>query len=62
MDLERDGGSDIKVERSVPRVLRRYCVYKIMTAEGKLVVSSYKETSSLALGCKLHPWQQTPDI
>lgn len=50
MDVERQGGSGMKVERSIPRVLQRYPVYKIMTAKENLVASSYKETSSLALG------------
>lgn len=50
MDVERQGGSGIKVERSVPRVLHRHPVYKIMTAKRNLVASSYKETYSLALG------------
>lgn len=62
MDVERQEGSCVKVERRVPRVLQRYSVYRIMTAKGNLLAGSYKETSSLALGHKLHPWQQTPDI
>lgn len=31
MDVERQEGSCVKVERRVPRVLQRYSVYRIMT-------------------------------
>lgn len=61
MDVEKQGGLSIKVETSIPRVLHRYPVYKTMTAKENLVASSYKETSSAALGLQAsslatNPW------
>lgn len=60
MDVERQEGSCVKVERRVLRVLQRYSVYRIMTAKGNPLAGSYKETSSLALGPQTSPLATNP--
>lgn len=60
MNVERQEGSGVQVDRGVPRVLQRYSVYRIMTAKGSLLAGSYKETSSLALGPQASPLTSNP--
>lgn len=60
MEVEKQEGTCVKVERRVPRVLQRYSVYRIMTAKGNLLAGSYKETSDLALGPQTSPLATNP--
>lgn len=60
MEVEKQEGTCVKVERRVPKVLQRYSVYRIMTAKGNLLAGSYKETSGLALGPQTSPLATNP--